>query len=80
MVAPAGTVASVKVGATAIPSFEGAGLEPAVFKTQSEAFGKQLGDALKAAGYPSKADPAQTNEWLGPPSDCDFASERAASD
>jgi len=62
--APAGTVASVKVGATAIPSFEGAGLDPAVFKTQSEAFGKQLGDALKAAGYPGKADPAQVNEWM----------------
>jgi MFS family permease len=60
-VAPAGTVASVKVGSTVIPSFEGASLDAATFKTQSDAFGKQLSDALKAAGYPAKADPEQVN-------------------
>jgi len=59
--APAGTVASVKVGGTAVPSFEGAGLDAATFKTQSEAFGKQLGEALKGGGYPAKADPAAVN-------------------
>jgi len=59
--APAGTVASVKVGGTAVPSFEGAGLDAATFKTQSEAFGKQLSEALKGGGYPAKADPAAVN-------------------
>jgi MFS family permease len=59
--APAGSVAAVKVGDTAIASFEGGALDPAAFKTQNEAFAKALGDALKTAGYPSKADPAQVN-------------------
>ena len=59
--APAGTVATVKVGSTAVPAFEGAGLEAAAFKTQTEAFAKQLSEALKAGGYPAKADPAAVN-------------------
>jgi MFS family permease len=59
--APAGTVATVKVGSTAVPSFEGAGLEAAAFKTQTDAFAKQLSEALKAGGYPAKADPAAVN-------------------
>jgi MFS family permease len=60
-IAPAGTVAAVKVGSNTIASFEGARLEAADFTTQSTAFGKQLGDALKTAGYPTKADPAAVN-------------------
>jgi MFS family permease len=59
--APAGTVAAVKVGSNTIASFEGAPLDGEAFKTQSGAFGKQLGDALQTAGYPAKADPAQAN-------------------
>jgi hypothetical protein len=59
--APAGTVASVKVGGATVPSFEGGSLEGDAFKTQNDAFGKQLGDALKTAGYPAKADPDQMN-------------------
>jgi len=59
--APAGTVASVKVGATPIASFEGGALDADAFKAQSTAFSKSLGDTLKAAGYPAKADPAQVN-------------------
>jgi MFS family permease len=59
--AAAGTVASVKIGGTSIASFEGKALDAAAFKEQSTAFGKGLGDALKAAGYPAKADPAQVN-------------------
>jgi MFS family permease len=65
--APAGTVASVKVGSTEIKSFEGAGLEPAAMKAQVDAFNKQLAEALKTAGYPAKADPAGVNKpmvWL----------------
>jgi MFS family permease len=60
--ASAGTVASVKIGGNAISSFEGAGLDAAAFKTQVEAFGKQLSEGLKTAGYPAKADPAQV-DW-----------------
>jgi MFS family permease len=60
--APAGTVASVKIGGNAISSFEGAGLDAAAFKTQVDAFSKQLSEGLKGAGYPAKADPAQV-DW-----------------
>jgi len=59
--APAGSVATVKIGSTTISSFEGGALDAATFKTQADAFAKQLGDALKNAGYPAKADPAQVN-------------------
>lgn len=65
--APAGTVASVKIGTNVVPSFEGEPLDAAAFKTQQEAFAKQLGDTLKAAGYPAKADPNALNwpmVWL----------------
>jgi MFS family permease len=60
--APAGTVASVKVGPTTVASFEGTGLDAAASKTQSEGFSKSLSEALKSAGYPAKADPAQMNQ------------------
>jgi len=59
--APAGTVASVKIGDTTVPSFEGAALDADAFKAQSAAFSKGISEALKAAGYPAKADPAQMN-------------------
>ncbi|HEX4481252.1 MAG TPA: MFS transporter [Rudaea sp.] len=59
--APAGTLATVQIGTTSLTSFEGGSLEPAVFKTQADAFNKQLGDSLKTAGYPAKADPAAVN-------------------
>ncbi|MEP7043744.1 MAG: MFS transporter [Dokdonella sp.] len=59
--APAGTVASVKVGSAEVASFEGGGLEAAAFKTQADAFGAKLKAALTTAGYPEKADPAQIN-------------------
>jgi MFS family permease len=65
--APAGTIASVKVGSTEIKSFEGTGLDAAALKTQVDAFNKQLAEALKAGGYPAKADPAAVNQlmvWL----------------
>jgi predicted MFS family arabinose efflux permease len=48
---PAGSLAEVKVGSTAI-SAAGA------------AFEKGLGEALKAAGYPAKADPARLNHAM----------------
>jgi MFS family permease len=59
--AATGAVASVKIGATDIASFEGAALDPATFKTQSEAFGAKLKAGLNSAGYPEKANPDQIN-------------------
>ncbi|KAF0813036.1 Proline/betaine transporter [Andreprevotia sp. IGB-42] len=59
--APAGTVASVTVGTTKVDSFEGETLDKAAFKTQSDAFNTSLGDALKTAAYPAKADPKAIN-------------------
>ncbi|MES2883357.1 MAG: MFS transporter [Pseudomonadota bacterium] len=60
--APAGTVASVKIGETSYASFNGVPLDKAAFKEQQGAFAKTTGDALTAAGYPKKADPAQVNK------------------
>jgi MFS family permease len=57
--APAGSVAVVKVGEVSIPSFEASGLTPADAKIRADDFSKALGDAMRAAGYPSSADPAK---------------------
>jgi hypothetical protein len=59
--APAGTVASVKVGDQTIASFNGVGMPAAEFATKSAAFNKTLGDAITMHGYPAAADPAQIN-------------------
>jgi MFS family permease len=63
--AASGTVAAVRVGRDAsgssIESYEGAGLSKGEFKTRGDAFTKQLKEALAAAHYPSKADPAAVN-------------------
>jgi MFS family permease len=59
---PQGRVASVRVGrgefAPQLPSFEGAALSAARFTQQSAVFAEQLRQALLAAGYPARADPA----------------------
>jgi MFS family permease len=59
--APAGTVASVKVGEQTIASFDGIGLAAADFTARSGAFNKALGDAITQHGYPASADPSQIN-------------------
>ena len=59
--APATSVAAVRVGSLTVPVFEGAGLDAATLKTETEAFDKQLGATLTDAGYPAKADPARVN-------------------
>ena len=62
--APAGAVASIKVGDTVIPSYEGAGLS----SEDAAAAAKTFNDALKAAivghGYPASADPAAINHVM----------------
>jgi len=59
--APAGTVASVKIGDTVISSFEGTGLPKDEFKAKSEEFTKVMGEAIKTHGYPAKADMSAVN-------------------
>jgi MFS family permease len=60
--APVGSVAQIRIGdAPAISSVEGAMMSGADFKAATETFSKTLSGALKDAGYPAKADPAQIN-------------------
>jgi MFS family permease len=58
---PAGTVAKVKIGETEITGYTSKGMEPAAAKAEDARFKKEVRDALNAAGYPAKADPAQVN-------------------
>jgi len=62
--APAGTVAKIKVGDKVIESYEAAGLSPDDAKKKSGEFTKSIGEAVKAAGYPAKADPNQINHVM----------------
>ncbi|HEX4711523.1 MFS transporter [Phenylobacterium sp.] len=62
--APTGSAAVVRIGAVPIPSFKGEALSAADLKAQKAAWTKTLGAALKAAGYPAKADPARMNRPL----------------
>ena len=58
-VAPAGTAATITVGTTVIQGYTSKGLSKEDAKAQGDAFKKSLADALKAAGYPAKADMAK---------------------
>jgi hypothetical protein len=62
--APAGTVATVKIGDTVLTSYDANGLSKEDAAAKDKAFSKELSDAIKAAGYPSKADPAQMNKGM----------------
>ena len=57
----AGTPASIKIGETVIPSYTAKGLPADEAKKKDGEFKKAVADALKAAGYPTKADPARVN-------------------
>lgn len=61
--APAGTVATVKVGSTTIVGYDGKAPNA---KEEKPRFEKEVRAALSAAGYPAKADPipAFSNNWL----------------
>ncbi|WP_153076125.1 MFS transporter [Paraburkholderia bonniea] len=58
VVAPAGTLAQIKVGDTTVNTFDGKASDA---KERGKAFDTTLSSALKAAGYPLKADSAQIN-------------------
>ncbi len=55
--APAGSVATVKVGEKVIPGFEGTGLDKDALNAKTKEFADALTAAIKDAGYPAKADP-----------------------
>ncbi len=59
--APAGTVASVRVGDQVIASFEGATLSPVERKAKLKEFNGALGRQISAVGYPTRADLSQIN-------------------
>lgn len=62
--APAGTVATIKIGETAISSYAAKGLSADDAKKKDAEFKKAVADDLKAAGYPSKADPAKVDKVM----------------
>ncbi len=59
--APAGAVAQIKVGDKIIASYEATGLAGTEAKAKGDEFNKAVGEAIKSAGYPAKADPGQVN-------------------
>jgi hypothetical protein len=60
--APAGTVATVSIGDKLLTSYDAKGLSKEEAAAKDKEFSKQLGDEIKAHGYPTKADPAQMNK------------------
>jgi MFS family permease len=59
--AAAGSVAKVKIGDVEIEGYTSKGLPADEAKAKDAAFKKAVREALNAAGYPAKADPAQVN-------------------
>ena len=60
-----GSVAQIRIGAgPVIASVEGGPMAGAEFKSATEKFSKALSGALKEAGYPAKAEPAQINLFM----------------
>ena len=57
-------VAQIKVGDKVISSYTSKGLSPDDAKKADAAFKKDVVGAIKAAGYPAKADPAKMNKPL----------------
>jgi Sugar (and other) transporter len=60
--APAGSVATVRIGDSIVTSFEGEGLPSNDLKARKTAFENELKAALARAGYPEKADPLHINK------------------
>ena len=62
--AAAGTPATIKIGETVIASYSSKGLSADDVKKKDTEFRKLVADDLKAAGYPSKADPAKMDKVM----------------
>lgn len=60
----AGTPATIKIGETVITSYSSKGLPADEAKKKDVEFKKAVADALKAAGYPTKADPARIDKVM----------------
>lgn len=60
----AGAAATIKIGETAISSYSSKGLPADEAKKKDAEFKKGVADALKAAGYPTKADPAKVDKFM----------------
>jgi MFS family permease len=58
----AGSVATIKVGDKVINGYDASTTPKEQLAAKDAAFKKELGDAIKSAGYPTKADPAQINK------------------
>jgi MFS family permease len=61
-VAPAGTVASIKVGDQVLSSYSAVGLPKEEAAAKDKEFSGNLKQMITAAGYPAKADSAQINK------------------
>jgi MFS family permease len=59
-----GTPATIKIGQTAISSYSAKGLSADEAKKKDAEFKKLVADDLKAAGYPTKADPAKLDQFM----------------
>jgi MFS family permease len=59
---PAGAPATIKIGEVEIASYSSKGLPADEAKAKSAEFRKAVAEALKAAGYPAKADPAKVDK------------------
>ena len=60
----AGSPAVIKIGDTSITSYTSKGLPADEAKKKDGEFKKAVADALKAAGYPTKADPARIDKVM----------------
>jgi MFS family permease len=61
-VAPAGTLASIKVGDKTLESYSAVGLSKEDATAKDKEFSAQLKDLIKESGYPAKADSDQINK------------------
>jgi hypothetical protein len=59
-----GSIASIKIGEKVIPGYDATALSKDDAAAKDKAFKKELGDEIKAAGYPAKADPEQINHLM----------------
>jgi MFS family permease len=58
---PAGAIASIKIGDKVIQGYDATDLSKEEADAKGKTFKKELGVAIKAAGYPTKADPDRIN-------------------
>ena len=62
--AAAGAPATITIGETVVTVYSAAGLLPAEAKVKDTEFKKSVVDALRAAGYPAKSDPAKVDKVM----------------